>query len=436
MYPVFANKISTVTIDADNSDIRKAIVNAVPLAKKQMELLAKKFQGATDKQTCENIYNYLMTLTYVEDKEQQIIKLPSAIIQKNIVSDCKSFALLTSGILENLQIPYEFTLTSYNDNPIPQHIYVTTKAGIIIDAVWGGSGGSFNTEKKYKFKYTIPMNVKYMTGTGCPGMGCSENSKCNCSNGIGNIFKKFGNWAKEKVDDAGDIARKAVDDAGDIARKAIKDSKTVTLGPGRLLFKAMVAGNLDGIANSLANMDQAKLRTYWNKVGGNITSLNTDISNGKKRKPVDIGFLGALKKSIGIGNVYFGTTQEDEKKINDAILVISPSLGALIGSVVPGLGTAVGAGGGLSLGAVLTQITPIVLGLVKQSKSNKTKLDTKAPETKIPLPDESKKSSKAGFDFNRDIWNGSPLFGIKGKYIILGSLIAGGVIYAKKEKMF
>ena len=426
MYPVFSNKISNVTIDADNADIRRAIVAAVPLAKKQLALLAKTFKGATNRETCQNIYRYLYSRKYVEDGEEQIVKFPSAIIQENIVSDCKSFALFTAGILENLQIPYKFTLTSYNDNPIPQHIYVTTNDGIIIDAVWGKSGGMFNSEKKYNYKYEIPMNVKYMSGIGCPSKKCGCGIE-NCRHGVGNIFDKVGNWVKEKVDDAADKIRKAENGA-----------KTVALAPGRLLFKAMVAGNLDGIATGLSKMDQNSVRTLWNKVGGNITSLNKDIENGKRKKAIEIGFLGKLKKTIGISGCFIGASDDEIKKINDAIIVIAPSLGALVGSVVPGVGTAIGAGGGLSLGVVLTQLTPIIMELVKNSKSEKSNLETKIPDTRIvpdgTNPDEPTTPTK--FNFTRDFWEGTPLFGIKGKNLVAGAIVlTTAAFFAKKKKI-
>ncbi len=88
-------------------------------------------------------------IRYVEDSVHfQDIRLPNRLI-KDGKGDCKSFAMFTASILENLGIPYKFVYTSYTDNRVPQHVYVQTDNGIIIDAVWR----QFNDEKPYTYKY-------------------------------------------------------------------------------------------------------------------------------------------------------------------------------------------------------------------------------------------------------------------------------------------
>jgi len=57
--------------------------------------------------------------------------------------------MFTAGILQNLGIPCKLVFTSYTDNRTPQHVYVETNSGIIIDAVWK----KFNSEKPYTYKY-------------------------------------------------------------------------------------------------------------------------------------------------------------------------------------------------------------------------------------------------------------------------------------------
>jgi transglutaminase-like putative cysteine protease len=129
---------------ADNKDIRNLLVNLVPQAKAQMGEFSKSFRGRNPKETCKKIFDYIKSnFTYVADGGEQIIKLPSALLKKK-VGDCKSYSLFTASILENLKIPYKFVYTSYNSNPIPQHVYVITEDGCIIDAVYG----IFNKEEK------------------------------------------------------------------------------------------------------------------------------------------------------------------------------------------------------------------------------------------------------------------------------------------------
>jgi len=133
-----------------NGDIIKAIHKYVPYAKEQSRSRAKLFKGNSEKETAKNIFNFLKdNIRYVEDSVHfQDIRLPNRLI-KDGKGDCKSFAMFTASILENLGIPYKFVYTSYTDNRVPQHVYVQTDNGIIIDAVWR----QFNDEKPYTYKY-------------------------------------------------------------------------------------------------------------------------------------------------------------------------------------------------------------------------------------------------------------------------------------------
>ena len=180
--PKFEGIDSVYKSKADNKDIRDLLEKLVPKAKGQMVEFSKRFKGSTDEQTCRNIFNYLMNhFTYLADGEEQIIKLPSALLKKKI-GDCKSYSLFTASVLENLGIPYTIVYTSYNANPIPQHVYIITQKGCIIDAVYG----KFNQEKPPTFKYKKNMNVRYMAGIsgncGCSGdCWCSRRCCCRAS---------------------------------------------------------------------------------------------------------------------------------------------------------------------------------------------------------------------------------------------------------------
>ena len=158
MQPAYQGIDSVYKSKADNKDIRDLLERLVPQAKAQMVDFSKQFKGRTEQETCKKIFDYIRNnFTYLADGEEQIIKLPSALLKKK-VGDCKSYSLFTSSILENLGIPYSFIYTSYNSNPIPGHVYVMTENGCIIDAVYG----IFNQEKKPIYKYKKNMNVRYM----------------------------------------------------------------------------------------------------------------------------------------------------------------------------------------------------------------------------------------------------------------------------------
>ena len=129
--------------DGSNTDIRRVIDKMLPLANKQMAKGAKQFEGKTEKETAENIWTFLKhRIRYQADGPEQIVKAPSALVRTKI-GDCKSYAIFTSAVLTNLGIPHKLVYTSYSSNPTPEHVYIQTNSGYIIDAVWH----SFNSEK-------------------------------------------------------------------------------------------------------------------------------------------------------------------------------------------------------------------------------------------------------------------------------------------------
>lgn len=155
------NQNITFKVGATNMQLQRAIEAALPAATQQMKDKAKEFKGSTEKETCYNIFNFLMTkIHYKVDGDNQKIKLPSAFLREK-EGDCKSYSLFTASILANLKIPFSFTYASYNPtDSTPEHIYVTTKKGCIIDAVYK----KFDSEKKATYKFQKPMNISYISG--------------------------------------------------------------------------------------------------------------------------------------------------------------------------------------------------------------------------------------------------------------------------------
>jgi hypothetical protein len=350
---------------ADNKDIRDLLVQLVPKAKAQMVEFSKQFKAPTTKQTCKKIFDYIKNnFTYVADGGEQIIKLPSALLKKR-VGDCKSYSLFTASILENLKIPYKFVYTSYNNNPIPQHVYVTTEDGCIIDAVYG----IFNAEKKPTYRYTHNMNVRYMAGIGC-----------DCNSGVGAIdLKKAVTTAKAKVQTA--------------VQKTGKALVTGSLASGRLLFLAMVKKNLDGFATKLQKVDVNKVKTAWTKAGGNYATLVSAIKEGASKPAKKVGFLGKLKAAFakkGIKGI--GATSDSE--IQATIVALSTALGT---AIAPAAGTAAGA----SVGAVLAQLYPVVADLVRQTPASEmTTGDLYSADVTTDLTDIEAGGTSTGFSFS------------------------------------
>ena len=308
---------------ADNKDIRDLLFSLVPQARAQMSKMAKSFRGRNEEETCKKIFDYIVAnFSYVADRKEQVIKLPSALL-KYKVGDCKSYALFTAAILENLKIPYKFVFTSYNSNPIPGHVYVTTDGGCIIDAVYG----KFNKEKTPTFKYVQGMNVRYMAGIG------------SCDN--------YGNYGGR---------RRGVGGTGISGGKPVRK---IALAPGRGLFLGIVKANLDGFATKLQKVNPDKLKKNWENVGGNYSKLVEAIRKGSGKPAKRLGFLGLLRKRIKQQGGVNGIGAANDQAVQAAIVSAATALGAAIGGV--------GAGVTATVGAVMAAMYPVIKDMVIQT---------------------------------------------------------------------
>lgn len=384
--PRFNGLKEKISGNADNSDLRAAIMAAVPEAVEQTKQLAPYFKTTSDRETAKKIFDYLkQNVKYKADDYRQVIQLPSAIMQPGAVTDCKSLSLFTAAILQNLGIPWHFVLASYTDSTIPGHIYVQTDSGVIIDVVWG----KFNSEKKAKYKYQ--MNYKSKT----PGMGATEPIAGNWFSDQADKLAREARELKERLErEARELKEKLEREAREAAAKAeaaaraaadrakaeaerlrqqagelqgridtawdkfktwgvdkvkaiIAGAKTIGLGPGRNLFLIVVKNNFDGLANKLSRINQDELRSAWNKAGGNWTNLTDAIRKGASKRSINIGFLKGLEALTKISGVN-GIGAVDAQQL--VSILSSPAVQAAIISLAGGVGTTVGAAGGAATG--------------------------------------------------------------------------------------
>jgi hypothetical protein len=420
MKPKFEGIDSVYKSKADNKDIRDLLERLVPKAKAQMVEFSQQFKGRTEQETCKKIFDYLKNnFTYVADGEEQIIKLPSALLAKK-VGDCKSYSLFTSGILENLGIPYNFIYASYTTNPIPGHVYVTTDKGCIIDAVYG----IFNKEKKPNYKYKKNMNVRYMAGM------CSD-----CNTGVGKTkagqkLDKFGKFVKGKADDVGDAARRAAENAKRLADEAARKAReaadklkqgglTVTLAPARNLILLIIKNNLDGFASKLQATNPEPFANKWKDFGGDRTILTKTIKEGASRPEKKLGLLPKIKKLLGsringIGEVVI------PEEIKAKIIAACTSAGTAIGG--PG-----GAAAGAAAGGIIVGLLPTMINALKRVPN--TESDNIVPPTDLPEGDETNTGGGGG-------GGTTPGAGMNLKTIlpIVAIVAAGGIYLATRKK--
>ena len=366
MQPQFEGIDAVYKSKADNKDIRDLLVKLVPKAKAQMGTFAQKFKGRNPQETCKNIFDYIKSnFTYVADGGEQIIKLPSALLRKK-VGDCKSYSLFTASILENLKIPYKFVYTSYSANPIPQHVYVVTENGCIIDVVYG----IFNQEKKPTYKYTQDMNVRYMSGI---------SGDCSCDSQMGKvtiISKDKRQVAATKV--------KAT------AKKVGKSVSIVGLKGGRALVLAMVKKNLDGFATKMQKIDTNKLKSSWQKAGGDFTTLQSAIKEGASKPAKRLGFLGKLQKLVKSKGGVRGLGVLSDGEIQAAIVTISTAIGT---AIAPAAGTAAGA----SLGAALAAMYPTIIDMLKQTPATESDIIQGGDDLTLDLVEEGGTATSFSF---------------------------------------
>jgi len=262
----------TLHADGDNKALRDAIFKATPKAIEQMRTMSQKFKGTTDIDTCKNIYNFLKTnIRYLADGNHQKVKLPSALLREK-VGDCKSFSLFTAAILQNLNIPWHYVLSSYTNDPTPQHIYVVCDSGIIIDAVWI----AFNQEKKPNFRYKHKVNnddmrISYIAGIPAKRktiFGCSTNCRCTpCrtrvgTNGIRGTSTMFSGdnrmlGTESKFMGIGrtgvDWLKAATGREASFGESTEYFLKNRTLAPARFVIEQLIKNNGGGIASFLYN---------------------------------------------------------------------------------------------------------------------------------------------------------------------------------------
>lgn len=453
--PKFEGIDAVYKTKADNKDIRDLLEKLVPKAKGQMVEFSKRFKGNTDEQTCRNIFNYLMNhFTYIADGEEQIIKLPSALLKKKI-GDCKSYSLFTASILENLGIPYTITYTSYNSNPIPQHVYIVTQKGCIIDAVYG----KFNQEKTPIYKYKKDMNVRYMAGIGCDcdnkGMGkitiISKEKRDKLAADAKALKDKAAKAAADAQASIKAKAAQAQNKAKVLINKIPQGFKTGGLSGGRALFMLMIQNNLDGFATKLSQGNTTALLNQWYQLGGDRTKLAEALKKGASKPEKKINFLPKLNKIYdkagisGIGAINPNekpqtlvkpkTDSEAKKQANAAIsqYKMDGNIQGLIGTLCTATGTAigaaVGAAGGLTaaatatvgsisgaaLGTIVIGLTPVIVNAVRKTPK------TDNPDNPLNTP--TIDPTSAGDFFNNA--GGNVIYDKDGNILILDSKGSG-----------
>lgn len=149
------------------ADIMKEVFDCYREKRDQLKDFAPYLQKGTIYETCRAIWQFVKSnIRYkVDPIGQQWVKTPARLFEDK-VGDCKSFSVFIASCLYNLGINGMFRFVSFNNSPLPTHVYVIVpyKGRMIkIDAVlpW------FDKEKPYRYKHDYNMTeISRLSGIG------------------------------------------------------------------------------------------------------------------------------------------------------------------------------------------------------------------------------------------------------------------------------
>jgi len=267
------NNRATMVVKMHNtSDIITQMQNAHYENSAYAKKIANRFKGATNKQTCRNIFNWIkQNIDYrVEPATLQTTKTLQRLVSDGY-GDCKHYSGFFAAILSALNIKNNYRFASYNSNTTPTHVYVVAydeqNKPIVCDAVLN----KFNTEKKFTHKLDKSMLMQL--------------------SGIDTIGRpKFGAGIKKAVQAPKKAVQAAAKKVKAAAAKVPANAKKIGIAPARAAFLSLVALNVRGFATKLSKANQSELKKKWSNLGGDFSKLQNVINNGSKRKALLSGF--------------------------------------------------------------------------------------------------------------------------------------------------
>lgn len=298
-----------------NQNIIETINNSFNRSVKETKKIAPYFKGSTIKETCLNIYNFLRNkIKYEKDPDgYQFIKTPRRFLNDN-TGDCKSFSLFAAGILKNLYPNNDVFLryASYNNVKIPSHVYTIIKDKNFI-YICDGVYNKALQQKPYKHKIDYKMKIYSLSGFDDPinGKGRIRNAIKKATTSVRNVVK------------AGGQAVKNVGKGG---------AKTLALAPIRAAFLGLIAINLKNLARKIkeaAEKDPQRLKSFWEKWGGNYDQLIKTANEGSTKKM--IGFVDPMEDTPQYTDVSVGGVPEAIIAAAPIVLAIIPILKAILG---------------------------------------------------------------------------------------------------------
>lgn len=131
--------------------------------------LAETLRRGTEEETCRAVFDFIVdNVNYNEDPDGvQWIRTPARLLHDG-EGDCKSMAILSASLLNNLGIPCFFRFVSFSKNNQITHVYTVTESGIIIDPVERiDEQPVFNYASEYTYKKDMnTTQISRLSGIG------------------------------------------------------------------------------------------------------------------------------------------------------------------------------------------------------------------------------------------------------------------------------
>lgn len=310
----YQGKMTMLVKNHNVDDIMHAIVTKHNKHFSDYDKISEKFWAGNAKDTAKGLFNFLKkNVQYeIESDKKQTVKSPGA-ITNDLYGDCKHYASFINGVLHSLQrkgypiggLQYRYAGYDASNDGV-HHVFAVMKDGteeIWIDPVLSW----FNYHKPY----IVSQNAKigFMPLYEISGFG---NIFDDIKKGVKNTVKKVETAVRVNTANAQSAVRTNAANAQKAVQQAKKDVKQgakntvkkvapvvlkVTGTAPRNAFLLLLKANAFNMAHRLydflhtSKANEDELRKKWESLGGNYSSLKSNIETGMK------GYLARHKTS-------------------------------------------------------------------------------------------------------------------------------------------
>jgi hypothetical protein len=253
--------------NSSNEFLQQAIVKALPYANKQMQQIKVPIPKIGVLRVAQNLPKILGISYKADSWKNQNIQLPSSLVNTK-VGDCKSFALLIAGFLQDQGIRNGVVFVGYGKGATqPTHIYNFA----ILDGKQYWIDGTLPADRIPANRAKETLQIEVMN---------TNLIAQSYQNELGAFFDEDINGKKGRER----RAKRRAEGKG-FGQKV----KKVGLAPARGALLALIALNVHGLASRMQagyKKNPKALEGLWKKVGGKFEKLIKTVNTGAKKKRI------------------------------------------------------------------------------------------------------------------------------------------------------